>query len=132
MSRYVLSLFVVGCCLVVGCADPGPPTKYVSGSVTLDGEPLEDAFVEFQPGDGSRGTTLMIAAGEFSGDVLVGNMTVRFFAMRPAKPDPRLSPLEMQNPRKNILPDRYGFDSTTQLDLTTEEGTGLSYQLDSK
>ncbi|MFH1267628.1 MAG: carboxypeptidase regulatory-like domain-containing protein [Planctomycetota bacterium] len=47
--------------LAAGCADGGPKLGQVSGTVTLDGQPLAPAKVEFQPqeagGSPSYGTT---------------------------------------------------------------------------
>lgn len=42
-----------------GCGDDGPERGNVTGKVTLDGEPLEGADLEFQPKEGSPsyGTT---------------------------------------------------------------------------
>lgn len=42
-----------------GCSNSGPKLEKVSGRVTLDGEPLEGADLEFQPQQGSPsyGTT---------------------------------------------------------------------------
>ncbi|MFW6172061.1 MAG: carboxypeptidase-like regulatory domain-containing protein, partial [Planctomycetota bacterium] len=51
---------VVGAGLVLvslfclGCGDSGPERGYVEGTVTMDGEPLPDAVVTFQPEDTGR------------------------------------------------------------------------------
>ena len=53
--RHVLNLFVLsGLVTVLGCG--GIPSDFgrVSGKVTLDDEPLADAFVTFQPDSGDR------------------------------------------------------------------------------
>ncbi|OHB84949.1 MAG: hypothetical protein A2V98_12185 [Planctomycetes bacterium RBG_16_64_12] len=52
-ASLILALFVAG------CGGDGPERGAVSGKVTLDGEPLEGADVEFQPeaGSPSYGTT---------------------------------------------------------------------------
>lgn len=33
----------------IGCSDPGPKLGTVTGTITLEGEPVEDAFVYFMP-----------------------------------------------------------------------------------
>ena len=125
-------LFLLAMALAVGCGPSGPVTSQVAGSVTLDGQPLDDAVIEFQPTDGARGMSLDIVGGQFSGEVPIGPKTVRFAAMRAAKPDPRLSAHEVQNPLQNILPERYGFDSTLRLELTETPATDLKYELTSR
>lgn len=40
------TLFVV---VLTGCRDNGPPTQYIGGTVTLDGQPVENALVSFIP-----------------------------------------------------------------------------------
>jgi len=58
-SRLVCSLTVVSL-MVLGCAEDGPPIGKVTGTVTLDGQPLENAIVSFVPKAGGRasvGTT---------------------------------------------------------------------------
>jgi hypothetical protein len=118
--------------VAIGCSR-GPETAMVSGAVSLDGKPLDDARVEFDHGDGTPPTTLQVAQGQFTGEVKTGKKTVRFFALRPSKPNPRLGPSDVQNPFDNILPDKYGYDSDLALevgaDLATED---LKYDLKSR
>lgn len=61
MSRSV-AVFCVLLLVCAGCSgDDGPPLARVEGVVTLDGEPLPDALIEFQPtrleGSPSYGST---------------------------------------------------------------------------
>ena len=129
MARIVL--LVVFWCSLAGCGG-GPKTAKVSGTVTLDGKPLDEAVIEFDAGDGSVPTSLEISGGEFSGTVVVGEKTLRFFAMRPSKRDRRLAPTDVQAPLENTLPDRYGNDSEFMLVVTPENAAGLSYDLQSQ
>ena len=48
-SFSLLSILLLVCVSIVGCGDKGPPLGSVSGTVTLDGEPVEGAFVDFSP-----------------------------------------------------------------------------------
>ncbi len=43
----------IACLLVAGCGQAAPGLAEVAGSVTLDGRPLSDVMVEFQPTDGT-------------------------------------------------------------------------------
>ena len=119
--------------LFVGGCDRGPETAQVSGAVSLDGKPLDDARVEFDHGDGTPPATLDITQGHFTGEVKTGKKTVRFFALRPSKPNPRLGPSDVQNPFDNILPDKYGYDSDLTLEVTADAPPAdLKYDLKSK
>ncbi|TWT66246.1 hypothetical protein Pla123a_47700 [Posidoniimonas polymericola] len=128
IAGVVLAHILAAAC---GCSQ-GPETVTVTGSVTLDGSPLDDARIEFDSGDGAPPESLVVTSGAFSGNVVVGTKTVRFFALRPSKPNPMLSPTDVQNPFENILPDRYGYDSAITIDLSVDDPTNLSYELESK
>lgn len=58
-----LLLFTVA---LVGCGDGGPPRGYVTGKVTLDGDPVEYATVTFSPeGKGAPSYGITDAAGQY-------------------------------------------------------------------
>jgi len=50
MSRVLFACIVLGLFTLTGCGE----TEQVTGTVTLDGQPLPDAEVEFTPVDGGR------------------------------------------------------------------------------
>ena len=47
-KRLMAGVFLVGCPIVLGCS-PGSATSRVSGTVTMDGEPLAGVQVTFYP-----------------------------------------------------------------------------------
>jgi hypothetical protein len=51
---------------VFGCGNPKPPVAEVTGTVTLDGKPLELVHVEFWPEVGPRAFGKTDASGKFS------------------------------------------------------------------
>lgn len=53
MTHKLLSTLALAIC-VAGCGSGGPPTAKVSGTVTLDGKPLPDIRVTFQPDNKSE------------------------------------------------------------------------------
>lgn len=59
MPRLVVGLTAccLACLLLVGCGDGGPSLGTVSGTVTMDGEPLPNVSVTFTPVAGGRGST---------------------------------------------------------------------------
>jgi hypothetical protein len=56
---YAALALTVASLLSAGCGDSGPQLGFVEGTILLDGKPLAEADVEFQPQDGSPsyGTT---------------------------------------------------------------------------
>ena len=65
---FVSILLVIGVGTVVGCKESGPAVGTVSGIVTLEGEPIEGALVEFMPlgpGRGSSSTEKTASDGFF-------------------------------------------------------------------
>lgn len=51
----VPALGVVCCSFVAGCGSSGPPKAEVSGTVTIDGEPVEHGTIAFIPAEGTQG-----------------------------------------------------------------------------
>jgi hypothetical protein len=125
----VLALFVAG------CGGGGPDLGQVTGTVTLDGTPLADAEVQFQPSEGapSNGTTDGSGHYElkFTRDkkgALLGTHTVQIFASTYAEDE---DGNEFELPQK--VPARYNTESeltrnveagnnTFDFSLTTTEG----------
>ena len=57
----MIRMLAIACCIAavacVGCGESGPPLGQVSGTVTMDGQPLANALVTFTPEAGGRGST---------------------------------------------------------------------------
>lgn len=49
LSRYIASVSLLGAAMVIGCGKSDVPLAHVEGTVLLDGQPLANAIVEFQP-----------------------------------------------------------------------------------
>ena len=67
-GRFWIMLTIVSTTAILpGCGSDGPPLGSVSGTVTLDGEPVPNAFVVFTPeGAGRPSQTKTDASGEFT------------------------------------------------------------------
>jgi len=110
----------------LGCGGSGM-TK-VDGAVTLDGKPLEDGSISFEPADG-KGPTAggTIEAGEYAIEVPPGSKIVRITAtkvvgqkpMYKGRPD---SP--MMEIRKDIIPPEYNTKSTLTLNVESSPTPG--------
>lgn len=71
MNKRVLALCTTAVCLLVMGCDPGssnPPTSPVTGKVTYNGAPVEDATIQFQPSDpeGKVATAKSAADGTYA------------------------------------------------------------------
>jgi len=128
------------CCgfaaLVTGCsAGNDIELGRVNGHVTLDGKPLADAVVEFQPANGraSIGTTDSSGYYELQytldrDGAIPGEHTVRITTERYASGGEGSSPLV--EARKELLPARYNVES--ELKETVEDGSQeINFELES-
>lgn len=125
----ITSLALVAGLLVAfaGCGGGGdtPPLGTVSGKVTLNGEPLEGATVEFIPEQGRPSLGVTNDSGEYKLDytastpgALVGKHAVRITARRERSGGEGDQPLVEARPE--VVPQAYN-DQTT-LSVTVEPG----------
>lgn len=127
MGRTTLSTVLFVLCLVLlplaGCGGGGPELGEVTGTVTLDGRPLANAKVEFQPGPGgspSEGTTdengryeLVYGVGKLG--AMVGGHEVRITTYRmEAADDEGLKPA-IEYPE--VLPPQYHEESELRAEV---------------
>jgi hypothetical protein len=126
------SLLLLGLVLVLGCGDPKRAS--VSGSVTLDGKPLPNALVSFQPvgegqvapGPGSTGRTdekgeytLQVSGG--GKGAVVGWHEVKISCPvggGPSNPDE-----DRRTPQKDRVPPRYKRKSALKFEVKPGSNT---------
>lgn len=123
--------------LGTGCSKPpGPETGYVSGTVTLDGTPVADAIVNFDPTNGrpSKGFTdengyyELIYTASRDGAVL-GQHQVRITSARGASGGEGDAPKVAA--RKEIIPAKY--NTRSELTALVESGNNtIDFDLKSK
>lgn len=116
--RYLMASSFVALAITAGCSNepPGPPTYPLTGTVTLDGEPLEAADVVFSPSPGSGGKAAQAmtdAEGKFEVSTHVGGGNYKVGVL-PGSYGVTISKLEsvgeresMGAPPKNLLPSEY-------------------------
>jgi hypothetical protein len=130
----------------VGCGTPKPATAPIAGRVLVDGKPLAEAAVLFEPVAGgvpARGSTR--ADGSFTlstfgrddgalvgrhrvaiSKVTTGDVAVDEFGLEASLPKPGVEP-------KSVLPRRYADPATSGLEATVEAGgTAVEFSLESK
>lgn len=74
---FLFALAIIGLSSGCGSGSSGPKTYSVTGTVTLDGSPLETGSVVFDPVDGAgQGCAGEIKAGKFNLKACVGSMKV--------------------------------------------------------
>ena len=121
-SRQILGLVAVACLLSAGCGDSGPDAVPVSGVVTLDGQPVPDVRIVFQPAQGSSddprlrlgasGTTdengrFELRTGQHRGalpGVHVVTLIHRDVSLAYEEPDADSSPAAPESPPQFVLP----------------------------
>jgi hypothetical protein len=125
--------------LVSGCSGaPAGPTLYaVKGKVTLDGDPVANATVTFQPESGPVATGVTNANGEFTlktgtqVGAVAGTHRVAVVAtsgekiMENPSPDDlaalSMDPKQKSEQPKSLIPERYSKFETSQLTATVSE-----------
>lgn len=64
-SWVYLSLVFLAATALTGCGSDGPQLASVTGVITIDGQPLPDATVEFQPSPGSPSIGVTDSSGRY-------------------------------------------------------------------
>ncbi|MBX3448274.1 MAG: carboxypeptidase regulatory-like domain-containing protein [Planctomycetaceae bacterium] len=136
-------LFVVSGCGAPQAAEQ-PPAQFVSGRITLDGEPLPGAIITFIPTGNTKGDECVGQADEaglytlsqFRGGVGAQSGKFRVVIEHHVKPDgtpmgPGEAPREVG--AVQVLPPKYSSLASTVLEADVPEGGGeVSFELTSK
>lgn len=106
----------------------------MSGTVTLDSDPLEDGAILFLSPELGLIDRVPIEEGRFQGVAAAGKRRVEFAVIRempftgtpmPGIPSPKTVPTQ-------ILPARYHADSTLEVDVVPDGPNEFSFELKSK
>jgi hypothetical protein len=134
-SRLVMGFVLTVAFGLAGCGGPpGPATGTVSGTVTLDGDPLEDASIAFKPKDGvGPSSGAQVVDGKYTTAVPLGEMRVEISASKEVgtvkaynTPDSPTRPIF-----KDLIPKIYNIDSTLSVTVKAGENEG-NFELSSK
>lgn len=104
-------ILTLAVCVLSGCDTEPKVTKYpVSGTVSLDGKPIESGLIQFNnPADG--GIDVMdIKDGKFAGEVRAGKRRVEITAMR----DGGEGPMPGIKIQENYIPEKYNRQTTLE------------------
>ncbi len=144
---FMAAVFALGISSGCGGRDPNlPPLVPVDGAVTLDGQPLEGAYVQFHPVGDTRGTGAAantdaegryeLIAPDRSKGAPVGQYRVVISKLvmpdgSPYSAADGLAP--MDSPAREMVPDRYSdFDQTVLTVTVPAEGGTIDLTLTSK
>lgn len=120
--RYLIGVLCVAA--AIGC---GPPKTVVTGTVTLNGEPIERASVEFFPRDGKGRTAggFTDPAGRYRVEVSPKEMRATVSLVEVVRQDRRQ--VSEENPDGNvmeeIIPPQFSDRKETELTVTPIDGT---------
>jgi hypothetical protein len=149
-GRCTLPLFFVAVGLVApGCSGTGDdlPREAISGTVTLDGQPLSAGTIQFTPSGGGTTTGSAVSggspinAGKFSIDREVGltpgKYRVTVNAAGAKGTSPAGQPPEPGRPNRaerptELIPAKYNAESTLSADVTKGGPNAFKFDLQSK
>lgn len=131
MGTKTSAWLVVGLWFVLGCSD-GPPRAEVSGSVQLDGTPVDEGAIQFIPVDGTQGPSSggIIKDGKYhiarAKGVTVGKNRVELRTFRSTGrkfQDPTAKPGTLTAERVQAFPPEYNQQSTLVKDIQAGSNT---------
>ena len=147
MSRHVTyrsnrslfcSLTLFSCCLLLvsGCggSPDGPELHFVYGTVSYDGELIEDGRILFRPMNGGAAYSAPITQGTYEVETVAGDMRVEITATRevPGK-FVQASPDEEPVPAGEMfIPDKYNVKSELTTIVKEDEDNDIGFSLASK
>jgi hypothetical protein len=130
-----LRLLLLGMTVSLGCQDPSPyQFAPISGVVTLDGEPLANAFVNFQPNGGPGSTATTDQEGKYSlttinGEIgaVVGVHTVAIYSVH-SQEAPKTD-TDTQGGQKERVPMRFNYRTELTLEVLPEGTDKANWEL---
>jgi hypothetical protein len=142
VRRLVLPLALL---LTAGCDDKTTPVdtlprQPVSGTVSLDGKPLPDGKIQFDPADGSKGPTAVAVAdikdGKFSIEKAQGPVPGQYKVSITSRPSAHIDAGDMpgtapkREPEK--IPAKYNTSTTLAKDVAAGSANVFDFPLVSK
>ena len=136
-SLFSFALLLIGG-LLPGCGGSDGPERYaVSGSVTLDGEPLDTGSILFGPeGDGGNGGGATIENGEYvipaGSGLLAGKYRVRITSAGSGTEMQEEAPgesLDVENTER--IPAEYNVNSEQVIEVTADGDNTFDFEINS-
>lgn len=130
MSKVIRLLGLLAMVLLLGCSGGGGggATTTVSGTVLLDGQPLEEGEIFFEEVDRSQSPSAApIKNGSYTAQVPPGNKTVRISASKPGKPDPVMG----VGPPEPLIAPEYNVNSTLKVTISGSSQSDVNFEVKS-
>jgi hypothetical protein len=133
------------CLALAGCSastDPVDtlPRKGVTGTVTLDGQPLAQGKIVFDPAPGNQGpggpATADIADGKSTIDKALGPVPGKYKVSISSRPSIKFGPGQEPGPRPKMDPEKvpaqYNSETTLTQEITDQSVNTANFELKSK
>ena len=121
-----ISTLLVACCLS-GCGPSGPVMVPVSGTVTLDGEPMEDGVVYFKRPEVGAVDRMEVKDGKFAGIAEVGDRRVEVCRYRFGEPF-RMGNAEIPN-RIETIDAKFNTNSELTANVTEDGSNEFQFEV---
>ena len=133
MFRKMRCLCLVFVCPVICACTPSSPhqdrTYPVSGTVTLDGEPLADGEIHFITRAEGALDIVPIQGGKFEGQAKAGKRRVEIHSFREGEPMAPFPGADPEPTRVDIIPARYASLSELEEEVTKEGPNQFTFEL---
>jgi len=129
--RFGCALCVV--CSLGGCSGRNVKDKPVpvSGTVNVDGKPLDDGSVTLIAEGGAAPDTLPVKDGKFEGQAKPGKKKVEIRAFRLGK-KPDMPGADLEATKENYLPARFNTETTLTAEVTASGLTPNNFDTSTK
>jgi hypothetical protein len=126
--KFTLGISLLAGLTLAGCGKGGPTRCQVTGSVTLDGQPVDGGEVLFIPsGGGGTPDACPIVNGAFKGEVSPGSKRVEINA---TKDTGEVAPDGLPD-YQNYIPKQYNVESTLTAEIKEGDSTPMNFALES-
>jgi hypothetical protein len=138
MVKWIITVGLLAVLFVLpGCGESKKvaPTTIVSGTVNMDGKPLDEkdgAEITFSAGGGEAPSVLPIKAGKFEGKAGVGENRVEIRAYKTAAPIMMDGKPFGEARKENFVPDKYNIKSEMKTTVTAAGAKDLKFDVESK
>jgi hypothetical protein len=127
-SIYAWPLLALLCATLTGCGGgkAEAPKFPVSGTVTLDGQPLADGMIYFKDIAQGVADSAEIKNGQFSGKAEAGQRRVEIFAYQTQTSDMGGTVSET---KFNVVPPRFNAQSTLTADVKSDGANTFKFEI---
>jgi len=124
-------LGVLAVCAFVGCGASKPKLCPISGTVTLDGKPLDAGLIYFKTIESGAIHNFQIEGGAFAGETDAGERRVEIYCYVAKKQEVNLNGMKGEL-QENIIPPRYNLESKLTATVTREGPNQFKFELTKK